>query len=171
VPNPVGSLAPTDGRPVGGQDVRAGHVPLPSGEGLHVGHPLGYIATDVRPLLPDDRPQRVARVGLRRVRPARRAVRVQTGTHPRTRTEANIVNFRRQLGRLGLGHDARRSFATTDADFYKWTQWIFLQIYNAWFDTASGRRGHRRADRRVRLRARTRGRANWAALSAGSART
>ncbi|MBN9635931.1 MAG: leucine--tRNA ligase, partial [Actinobacteria bacterium] len=61
---------------------------------------------------------------------------VQTGTHPRTRTEANIVNFRRQLGRLGLGHDARRSFATTDTDFYKWTQWIFLQIYNAWFDVS-----------------------------------
>ena len=62
---------------------------------------------------------------------------IQTGTHPRTRTEANIVNFRRQLGRLGLGHDARRSFSTTDVDFYKWTQWIFLQIYNAWFDTAA----------------------------------
>ena len=59
---------------------------------------------------------------------------IQTGTHPRTRTEANIVNFRRQLGRLGFGHDARRSFSTTDVDFYKWTQWIFLQIYNAWFD-------------------------------------
>ncbi len=52
-------------------------------------------------------------------------------------TEANIVNFRRQLGRLGLGHDARRSFSTTDVDFYKWTQWIFLQIYNAWFDPAA----------------------------------
>ena len=64
---------------------------------------------------------------------------VQTGTHPRTRTEANIVNFRRQLGRLGLGHDARRSFSTTDIDFYKWTQWIFLQIFNAWFDAAANR--------------------------------
>jgi len=61
---------------------------------------------------------------------------IQTGTHPRVRTEANIVNFRRQLGRLGFGHDARRSFSTTDVDYYKWTQWIFLQIYNAWFDPA-----------------------------------
>jgi leucyl-tRNA synthetase len=61
---------------------------------------------------------------------------IQTGTHPRTRTEANIVNFRRQLGRLGFGHDSRRSFSTTDVDYYKWTQWIFLQIYNAWFDPA-----------------------------------
>ncbi|HUH70400.1 MAG TPA: leucine--tRNA ligase, partial [Mycobacterium sp.] len=62
-----------------------------------------------------------------------------TGTHPRTRTDANIVNFRRQLGRLGLGHDSRRSFSTTDVEFYKWTQWIFLQIYNAWFDTAANK--------------------------------
>src|SRR6201998_1470614 len=64
---------------------------------------------------------------------------VQTGTHPRARTEANVVNFRRQLGRLGLGHDNRRSFSTTDVGFYKWTQWIFLQIYNAWFDSAADR--------------------------------
>jgi leucyl-tRNA synthetase len=64
---------------------------------------------------------------------------VQTGTHPRTRTEANIVNFRRQLARLGLAHDSRRSFSTTDVEFYKWTQWIFLQIYNAWFDSAAGK--------------------------------
>ena len=49
------------------------------------------------------------------------------------------MNFRRQLGRLGLGHDSRRSFATTDVEFYKWTQWIFLQIYNAWFDTAANK--------------------------------
>lgn len=64
---------------------------------------------------------------------------VQTGTHPRTRTEANVVNFRRQLGRLGFGHDSRRSFSTTDVDFYRWTQWIFLQIYNAWFDTTANK--------------------------------
>ena len=78
---------------------------------------------------------------------------IQTGTHPRIRTEANIVNFRRQLGRLGFGHDARRSFSTTDVDFYKWTQWIFLQIYNAWFDPAAEQgQAHRRAGRRIRVR-------------------
>jgi leucyl-tRNA synthetase len=94
---------------------------------------------------------------------------VQTGTHPRTRTEANIVNFRRQLGRLGLGHDSRRTFSTTDVEFYKWTQWIFLQIYNAWFDVAAGKArpiaeliaefdsGVRRLD----------GGRDWATLSAG----
>jgi leucyl-tRNA synthetase len=59
---------------------------------------------------------------------------VQTGTHPATTTNANIDNMRRQLRRLGLGHDQRRSVSTTDPDFYRWTQWIFLQVFNAWFD-------------------------------------
>jgi leucyl-tRNA synthetase len=136
VPNPVGSLAPTDGSTVPADKMFVQDMfPYPSGEGLHVGHPLGYIATDVY--------ARYFRMTGRNVLhalgfdafglPAEQYA-VQTGTHPRERTEANIVNFRRQLGRLGLGHDARRSFATTDVDFYKWTQWIFLQIYNAWFD-------------------------------------
>ncbi|GAS96608.1 leucyl-tRNA synthetase [Mycolicibacterium canariasense] len=136
VPNPVGSLAPPDGGSVPADKMFVQDMfPYPSGEGLHVGHPLGYIATDVY--------ARYFRMTGRNVLhalgfdafglPAEQYA-VQTGTHPRTRTEANIVNFRRQLGRLGLGHDTRRSFATTDVDFYKWTQWIFLQIYNAWFD-------------------------------------
>jgi leucyl-tRNA synthetase len=136
VANPVGTLAPTDGSAVPVDKMFVQDMfPYPSGEGLHVGHPLGYIATDVY--------ARYYRMTGRNVLhalgfdafglPAEQYA-VQTGTHPRTRTEANIVNFRRQLGRLGLGHDARRSFATTDVDFYKWTQWIFLQIYNAWFD-------------------------------------
>jgi leucyl-tRNA synthetase len=136
VPNPVGSLAPTDGRPVPDDKMFVQDMfPYPSGDGLHVGHPLGYIATDVY--------ARYFRMTGRNVLhalgfdsfglPAEQYA-VQTGTHPRTRTDANIVNFRRQLGRLGLGHDTRRSFSTTDVDFYKWTQWIFLQIYNAWFD-------------------------------------
>ncbi|RZL77187.1 MAG: leucine--tRNA ligase, partial [Rhodococcus sp. (in: high G+C Gram-positive bacteria)] len=64
---------------------------------------------------------------------------VQTGTHPRTTTEANIGNMKRQLRRLGLGHDERRTFATTDVDFYHWTQWIFLQIHDAWFDKEAGK--------------------------------
>jgi leucyl-tRNA synthetase len=141
VANPVGSLAPTDGSPVPDDKMFVQDMfPYPSGEGLHVGHPLGYIATDVY--------ARYFRMLGRNVLhalgfdafglPAEQYA-VQTGTHPRTRTEANIVNFRRQLGRLGLGHDNRRSFSTTDVEFYKWTQWIFLQIYNAWFDTAAGK--------------------------------
>ena len=141
VPNPVGSLAPADGAPVPEDKLFVQDMfPYPSGEGLHVGHPLGYIATDVY--------ARYFRMTGRNVLhalgfdafglPAEQYA-VQTGTHPRTRTEANVVNFRRQLGRLGLAHDSRRSFSTTDVEFYKWTQWIFLQIYNAWFDTAANK--------------------------------
>jgi leucyl-tRNA synthetase len=141
VPNPVGSLAPSDGSAVPEDKMFVQDMfPYPSGEGLHVGHPLGYIATDVY--------ARYFRMIGRNVLhalgfdafglPAEQYA-VQTGTHPRTRTEANIVNFRRQLGRLGFGHDNRRSFSTTDAEFYKWTQWIFLQIYNAWFDPAANK--------------------------------
>ncbi len=137
VPNPVGALAPTDGSAVPKDKMFVQDMfPYPSGEGLHVGHPLGYIATDVY--------ARYFRMTGRNVLhalgfdafglPAEQYA-MQTGTHPRTRTEANIVNFRRQLSRLGLGHDSRRSFSTTDVDFYRWTQWIFLQIYNAWFDS------------------------------------
>lgn len=141
VPNPVGSLAPPDGAAVPDDKLFVQDMfPYPSGEGLHVGHPLGYIATDVY--------ARYFRMVGRNVLhalgfdafglPAEQYA-VQTGTHPRTRTEANVVNFRRQLGRLGFGHDSRRSFSTTDVDFYRWTQWIFLQIYNAWFDTTANK--------------------------------
>ncbi|BBX98943.1 leucine--tRNA ligase [Mycobacterium lacus] len=141
VPNPVGSLAPTDGARLPEDKLFVQDMfPYPSGEGLHVGHPLGYIATDVYARYHRMIGHNVLHAlgfdsfGL----PAEQYA-VQTGTHPRTRTEANIVNFRRQLGRLGLGHDSRRSFSTTDVEFYKWTQWIFLQIYNAWFDTAANK--------------------------------
>jgi leucyl-tRNA synthetase len=141
VPNPVGDLAPTDGTPVPDDKLFVQDMfPYPSGDGLHVGHPLGYIATDVYARYFRMTGHNVLHAlgfdsfGL----PAEQYA-VQTGTHPRTRTEANIVNFRRQLGRLGLGHDSRRSFSTTDVEFYKWTQWIFLQIYNAWFDTAANK--------------------------------
>ena len=109
--------------------------PYPSGAGLYVGHPLGYIATDVVA-----RHQRMLgknvlytmgydAFGL----PAEQYA-VQTGTHPRTTTEANVANMRRQLHRLGLSHDARRSLATTDPEFVKWTQWIFLRIFDSWYD-------------------------------------
>ena len=171
VPNPVGSLAAADGVPVPADKMFVQDMfPYPSGEGLHVGHPLGYIATDVY--------ARYYRMTGRNVLhalgfdafglPAEQYA-VQTGTHPRTRTEANIVNFRRQLGRLGLGHDARRSFSTTDVDFYKWTQWIFLQIYNAWFDSDGQQsQAHRRTVAEFESGARTLddGRA-WSDLSVG----
>jgi leucyl-tRNA synthetase len=109
--------------------------PYPSGAGLHVGHPLGYIATDVYA-----RYQRMTghnvlhTLGFDAFGLPAEQYAVQTGTHPRITTEANIATMRRQLRRLGLGHDRRRSFATIDPDYYKWTQWIFLQIFNSWYD-------------------------------------
>ncbi len=109
--------------------------PYPSGVGLHVGHPLGFIATDVYARFKRMTGFNVLHTmgfdafGL----PAEEHAR-QTGEHPRLNTERNIVNMSRQLDRLGLGHDERRSFATTDPDYYRWTQWIFLQLFDAWFD-------------------------------------
>ncbi|WP_019932190.1 leucine--tRNA ligase [Nocardia sp. BMG111209] len=136
-PNPTGPLhgdIPADKLFI--QDM----FPYPSGAGLHVGHPLGYIATDVFARYHRMRGRNVLHAlgydafGL----PAEQYA-VQTGAHPRVTTEANIKNMRRQLDRLGLGHDRRRSFATTDPEFYKWTQWIFLRIYNAWYDESAQR--------------------------------
>ncbi len=109
--------------------------PYPSSAGLHVGHPLGYIATDVY--------ARFKRAGGFNVLhtmgfdafglPAEEHARA-TGTHPRDNTNANIATYRRQLSRLGLGHDQRRSISTADPSYYRWTQWIFLQIFNSWYD-------------------------------------
>ncbi|ONM46647.1 leucine--tRNA ligase [Nocardia donostiensis] len=136
-PNPVGPLAgatPADKLFV--QDM----FPYPSGAGLHVGHPLGYIATDVFARYHRMHGRNVLHAlgydafGL----PAEQYA-VQTGAHPRDTTEANIATMQRQLDRLGLGHDPRRSFATTDPEYYKWTQWIFLRIYNAWYDQEADR--------------------------------
>ncbi|MGH3916645.1 MAG: class I tRNA ligase family protein, partial [Pseudonocardiaceae bacterium] len=144
-PNPVGALRPPDDVPDGtvpdGTSVPEDKLfvqdmfPYPSGAGLHVGHPLGFIGTDVF--------ARYHRMTGRNVLhtmgfdafglPAEQYA-VQTGTHPRSTTEANIERYLAQIRRLGLGHDERRRIATTDVEYYRWTQWIFLQVYNAWFD-------------------------------------
>src|ERR1700754_4390813 len=109
--------------------------PYPSGSGLHVGHPLGFIGTDVlgRYLRMTGRTVLHA-MGFDAFGLPAEQYAVQTGTHPRKTTEENIQRYKAQLRRLGLGHDERRSVATTDVEFYRWTQWIFLQIYNAWYD-------------------------------------
>ena len=114
--------------------------PYPSGAGLHVGHPLGYIGTDVvgrfRRMQGDNVLHALAfdAFGL----PAEQYA-VQTGEHPRTSTEANIAIMQRQLRRLGLAHDSRRSFATIDPGYVRWTQWIFLQIFDSWYDETAPR--------------------------------
>jgi leucyl-tRNA synthetase len=109
--------------------------PYPSGAGLHVGHPLGFIATDIYARYLRMTGHNVLHAmgydsfGL----PAEQYA-IATNTHPRVTTDKNIANMRRQMRLLGLGHDGHRSISTTDPQYYKWTQWIFLQIYNAWYD-------------------------------------
>ena len=108
--------------------------------GLHVGHPLGFIGTDVLGRYLRMTGSTVLHAmgfdafGL----PAEQYA-VQTGTHPRKTTEENIQRYQAQLRQLGLAHDERRSVATTDVEFYRWTQWIFLQIYNSWYDETQRR--------------------------------
>jgi leucyl-tRNA synthetase len=135
-PNPTGELA-DDGHPRAGAPKLYVHdmFPYPSGAGLHVGHPLGYIGTDSY-----TRYKRMAGYNVLHPMgfdafglPAEQYA-VQTGTHPRTTTEANVERYRGQLRRLGLAYDDRRSFSTTDPEYYRWTQWIFLQVFNSWFD-------------------------------------
>jgi leucyl-tRNA synthetase len=120
--------------------------PYPSGAGLHVGHPLGYLGTDVtsrfRRMDGDNvlHPMGYDAFGL----PAEQYA-VQTGQHPRVTTEANMAIMQAQLRRLGVDHDQRRTFATIDPGYYRWTQWIFLQIFGSWFDQdADGGRGRAR---------------------------
>ncbi|ANU43976.1 leucine--tRNA ligase [Bifidobacterium animalis] len=110
--------------------------PYPSGKGLHVGHPLGYLATDVVSRYHRMKGENVLHAmgydafGL----PAEQYA-VQTGQHPRITTEQNIANMRRQLRRMGLSFDDRRSFATIEPEYVRWTQWIFSRIYDAWYDS------------------------------------
>ncbi|HEV7148737.1 MAG TPA: leucine--tRNA ligase [Pedococcus sp.] len=139
-PNPAGPWAEPD--KVAGREklLVLDMFPYPSGAGLHVGHPLGYIATDVFARYHRMTGKNVLHClgydafGL----PAEQYA-VQTGQHPRKTTEENMVVMKRQLRRLGLGHDDRRTIATIDPDYYRWTQWIFLQIYNAWYDVEAVR--------------------------------
>src|SRR5436190_3577329 len=109
--------------------------PYPSGAGLHVGHPEGYTATDILA-----RYKRAA--GLHVLHPMgwdafglpAEQYAIKTGQHPRSTTEANITTFKRQIKNLGFSYDWSREVDTTDPDYFKWTQWIFLKLYNSWFN-------------------------------------
>jgi len=109
--------------------------PYPSGAGLHVGHPEGYTATDILSRFKRMKGYSVLHpmgwdaFGL----PAERYA-MQTNIHPRITTEQNISTFRRQIKMLGMSYDWSREIDTTDPAYYKWTQWIFLRIYNSWYD-------------------------------------
>ena len=114
--------------------------PYPSGDGLHVGHPEGYTATDIVCRFQRMRGTTVMHpmgwdaFGL----PAEQHAK-KTGTHPRTTTEKNIANFRRQLKMLGFSYDWDRELATTDVGYFRWTQFIFLVLFDTWFDPAAQR--------------------------------
>ncbi len=117
--------------------------PYPSGSGLHVGHPEGYTATDIIGRFKKMsgfnvlHPMGWDAFGL----PAEQYA-IKTGQHPRATTEANIATFKRQLQAIGFGYDWQREVNTTDPGYFKWTQWIFLQLYNAWLNPATNRAEH-----------------------------
>lgn len=109
--------------------------PYPSGAGLHVGHPLGYIASDIFSRYKRLKgfnvlhPMGYDSFGL----PAEQYA-IQTGQHPAVTTEANIKRYREQLDNIGFSYDWSREVRTSDPDYYKWTQWIFMQLFNAWYN-------------------------------------
>jgi leucyl-tRNA synthetase len=138
-PNPAGELADPSHPRAGAPKLHVQDMfPYPSGSGLHVGHPLGYIGTDSY-----TRYKRMAGFNVLHPMgfdafglPAEQYA-VQTGTHPAVTTAANVERYKGQLRRLGLAYDDRRTIATTDPDYYRWTQWIFLQVFNSWYDPAT----------------------------------
>ncbi|WP_330442707.1 leucine--tRNA ligase [Flavobacterium sp. C4GT6] len=109
--------------------------PYPSGAGLHVGHPLGYIASDIYARYKRHKgfnvlhPQGYDSFGL----PAEQYA-IQTGQHPAVTTETNIARYREQLDKIGFSFDWDREVRTSNPEYYKWTQWIFIQLFNSWFD-------------------------------------
>ena len=114
--------------------------PYPSGSGLHVGHPLGYIASDIISRFKKLKgynvlhPMGFDSFGL----PAEQYA-IKTGKHPKETTENNISKFKEQLNQLGLSFDWDREVRTSDSKYYKWTQWIFLKLYNSYFNYKNNR--------------------------------
>ena len=114
--------------------------PYPSGAGLHVGHPLGYIASDIVARYKRHRgfnvlhPMGYDAFGL----PAEQYA-IQTGQHPEVTTEKNIARYREQLDRIGFSFDWTREVQTCRADFYRWTQWIFIQLFHSWYNKTTDR--------------------------------
>jgi leucyl-tRNA synthetase len=114
--------------------------PYPSGAGLHVGHPLGYIASDIVSRYKRHKgfnvlhPMGYDSFGL----PAEQYA-IQTGQHPKVTTENNIAVYRRQLDKIGFSFDWDREVRTSNPEYYKWTQWIFIQIFNSWYNKDSNK--------------------------------
>ena len=109
--------------------------PYPSGDGLHVGHPEGYTATDIVCRYNRMRGKQVLHpMGWDAFGLPAEDYAIKTGTHPAVTTYKNIETFRRQLQMLGFSYDWSREFATTDPNYYRWTQWIFLELFDTWYD-------------------------------------
>ncbi len=114
--------------------------PYPSGAGLHVGHPLGYIATDIISRYKNMKgynvlhPMGFDAFGL----PAEQYA-IETGQHPAKTTEENIATYKRQLNKIGFNYDWSREIRTSDPKYYKWTQWIFLKFFKSWYDCKTDR--------------------------------
>ena len=114
--------------------------PYPSGAGLHVGHPLGYIASDIVSRYKrlngynDLHPMGFDAFGL----PAEQYA-IQTGQHPKVTTEINLKKYKEQLNRIGFSYDWEREVQTTDPSYYKWTQWIFIQLFESWYNEKTDR--------------------------------
>jgi len=130
---------------VNNDDSRPGYYvldmfPYPSGTGLHVGHPLGYIASDIFARYKRSKgfnvlhPMGYDAFGL----PAEQYA-LETGQHPAVTTEKNIATFRSQLDRIGFCYDWSRQVKTSDPSYYKWTQWIFIQLFNSWYNKETNR--------------------------------
>ncbi len=117
--------------------------PYPSGAGLHVGHPLGYIASDIYARFKALKgynvlhPMGYDAFGL----PAEQYA-IETGQHPAITTKANVARYRQQLDKIGFSFDWDREVNTSDPKFYRWTQWIFLQLFNAWYDKSEDKSRH-----------------------------
>lgn len=117
--------------------------PYPSGAGLHVGHPLGYIASDIIARYKRHKgfnvlhPMGYDSFGL----PAEQYA-IQTGQHPKITTEQNIARYREQLDKIGFSFDWDREVRTSDPEYYKWTQWIFIRIFNSWYNPRSNKAEH-----------------------------
>ena len=109
--------------------------PYPSGAGLHVGHPLGYIASDIVARYKRLKgfnvlhPMGYDAFGL----PAEQYA-IQTGQHPKVTTEKNIARYREQMDKMGFCYDWSREIRTCEPNYYKWTQWIFIQLFNSWYN-------------------------------------
>ena len=114
--------------------------PYPSGAGLHVGHPEGYTATDILARYKRMRGFNVLHpIGWDAFGLPAEQYAIKTGQHPRITTEENVANFKRQIKSLGFSYDWSREVNTTDPGYFRWTQWIFLQLYNSWFNPGTNK--------------------------------